>query len=150
MFKGLKNKIREETGSDVSKIGPLLGGASQKPVGFKGRHSRQGSTSSIGSFSVDGARGENSYSPEPCENVADLTQEDLKGLSQKDVKLVEKREDEWKRKLNKLEMEWKRKLDDKEKDWKKQLENKDEEKNLKEKSIEELQKALLLAEGCFP
>ncbi|XP_034231639.1 golgin subfamily A member 1 isoform X1 [Thrips palmi] len=146
MFKGLKNKIREETGSDVSKIGPLLGGASQKSAAFKGRHSRQGSTSSIGSLSVDGIRGETSYSPEPCENVADLTQEDLKGLPQKDVKLVEKREDEWKRKLNKLEMEWKRKLDDKEKDWKKQLETKEEEKNLKDKSIEELQKALLLAE----
>lgn len=146
MFKGLKNKIREETGSDVSRIGPLLGGASQKSAAFKGRHSRQGSTSSIGSLSVDGIRGENSYSPEPSENVADLTQEDLKGLSPKDVKLVEKREEEWKRKLNKLEMEWKRKLDDKEKDWKKQLETRDEEKNIKDKSIEELKKALLLAE----
>lgn len=147
MFKGLKNKIREETGSDVSKISPLVGGSSQKPGAFKGRHSRQGSTSSIGSVSVDGIREENSQSPAPSESGADITQEDLKSLSQKDVKLIEKREEEWKRKLNKLEIEWKRKLEDKEKQWKKQLETKEEEKALKEKSVEELQKSLLLAEG---
>lgn len=146
MFKGLKNKIREETGSDVSKISPLISGTSQKSTTFKGRHSRQGSTSSIGSVSTDGIREENSQSPVSNEHVVDYIQDDLKSLPQKDLKHLEKREEEWKKKLNKLEMEWKRKLEDKEKEWKKQLEAKDEDRLKKERSIAELEKALLLAD----
>lgn len=149
MFKSLKNKIREETGSDLSRIGPLLGGASQKATPFKGSHSRQGSTSSIGSSSIDGFREEDSLSPGINENGADISQDDTKGVPQKDAKIIEKREEEWKKKMNKLETEWKKKLDEKEKEWKNKLESKEEEKLSKEKKIEELQKALFDADGVY-
>lgn len=143
MFKGLKNKIREETGSDVSRI---IGGTPQNKTTFKGRHSRQGSTSSVGSLSIDGIREENSQSPEFIDHSSEINQDDCKSLSQRDVKLIDKREEEWKKRLGKLEIEWKRKLDEKDREWKKQLESKDDEKLLNEKTIEQLQKSLQLAE----
>ena len=144
MFKSLKNKIREETGSDVSRIGPLIGGtgSSQKATSFKGRHSRQGSTSSIGSLSIDGIREERSLSPGYSENGAESHHEDIKTLSPKDNKQIEKRDEEWKGKLNKLEIEWKRKMDEKEKEWKIALELINQEKLSNDKKIGELQKAL--------
>lgn len=143
MFKGLKNKIKEETGSDISKISPLLSNASQK-VAYKGRHSRQGSTSSIGSISVDGIREDNSQSPTPYETPVE---EESRLPPSKDVKLIEKRDEEWKKRLNKLEGEWKKKMEEKEKEWKKILEAKENEKKSSNQSIEELQRALTSAEG---
>jgi len=60
MFKGLKNKIREETGNDVSQISLPVRNVGQS---VKGRHSRQGSSSSLGSFSLDGHHDDSSSPP---------------------------------------------------------------------------------------
>nr|CAD7462790.1 unnamed protein product [Timema tahoe] len=74
MFAGLKNKIKEETGSDPTK----LVSPAQKVVTptNRGRHSRQGSGSSVGSISLDGAREELVSSPTY-----------LKGQNSSDLKL---------------------------------------------------------------
>jgi hypothetical protein len=59
MFTGLKNKIKEETGSDPTKL--ALSSPPQKiTCGStpKGRHSRQGSGSSLGSLSLDDVKEE--------------------------------------------------------------------------------------------
>jgi hypothetical protein len=64
MFASLKNKIKEETGSDPTKL--ALSSPPQKIIhgnGPKGRHSRQGSGSSVGSLSLDGVREELVSSP---------------------------------------------------------------------------------------
>jgi golgin subfamily A protein 1 len=64
MFASLKNKIKEETGSDPTKL--ALSNAPQKIIhgnGPKGHHSRQGSGSSLGSLSLDGVREELVSSP---------------------------------------------------------------------------------------
>lgn len=55
MFAGLKNKIKEETGNDVSLIPAIVNSNQPKLLG-KGRHSRQGSTTSLGSFTIDGTK----------------------------------------------------------------------------------------------
>jgi hypothetical protein len=64
MFTGLKNKIKEETGSDPTKL--ALSSPAQKithGTAPKGRHSRQGSGSSLGSLSLDGVMEELVSSP---------------------------------------------------------------------------------------
>lgn len=64
MFTGLKNKIKEETGSDPTKL--AMSSPPQKIThgsAPKGRHSRQGSGSSLGSLSLDGVREELVLSP---------------------------------------------------------------------------------------
>jgi hypothetical protein len=64
MFASLKNKIKEETGSDPTKL--ALNSPSQNIIhvsGSRGRHSRQGSGSSLGSLSPDGGREELVPSP---------------------------------------------------------------------------------------
>lgn len=64
MFTGLKNKIKEETGSDPTKL--ALSSPPQKIThgsAPKGHHSRQGSGSSLGSLSLDGVREELVSSP---------------------------------------------------------------------------------------
>jgi hypothetical protein len=64
MFASLKNKIKEETGSDPTKL--ALSSPPQKIVhgsGSRGRHSRQGSGSSLGSLSPDGVMEELVPSP---------------------------------------------------------------------------------------
>lgn len=64
MFASLKNKIKEETGSDPTKL--ALSSPPQKinhSNGPKGHHSRQGSGSSLGSLSLDGVREELVSSP---------------------------------------------------------------------------------------
>lgn len=53
MFAGLKNKIKEETGNDVSLIPSIVNSNQPK---LRGRHSRQGSTTSLGSFTIDGTK----------------------------------------------------------------------------------------------
>lgn len=52
MFASLKNKIKEETGSDLAKLAPILSSPPQKSSASY-KHSRRGSGSSIGSLSVD-------------------------------------------------------------------------------------------------
>jgi hypothetical protein len=64
MFASLKNKIKEETGSDPTKL--ALSSPPQKIIhgnGSRGQHSRQGSGSSLGSLSPDGVREELVSSP---------------------------------------------------------------------------------------
>jgi len=64
MFASLKNKIKEETGSDPTKL--ALSSPPQKIIhgsGSRGRHSRQDSGSSLGSLSPDGVREELVSSP---------------------------------------------------------------------------------------
>jgi len=66
MFASLKNKIKEETGSDPTKL--ALSSPPQKinyGSGSRGHHSRQGSGSSLGSLSPDGVREELVSSPTP-------------------------------------------------------------------------------------
>jgi hypothetical protein len=64
MFTGLKNKIREETGNDPTKL--AISTPPQKITHGstpKGRHSRQGSGSSLGSLPPDGVWEELAPSP---------------------------------------------------------------------------------------
>jgi hypothetical protein len=64
MFTGLKNKIKEETGSDPTKL--ALSSPPQKITHGntpKGHHSRQSSGSSLGSLSLDGVKEELVSSP---------------------------------------------------------------------------------------
>ena len=66
MFASLKNKIKEETGSDPTKLAPIMSSPPQKIIhgnGIKGRHSRQGSGSSLGSLSLDGVKEDIASSP---------------------------------------------------------------------------------------
>ncbi|XP_069674177.1 golgin subfamily A member 1-like isoform X2 [Periplaneta americana] len=127
MFASLKNKIKEETGSDPTKL--ALSSPPQKILhgnGPKGRHSRQGSGSSVGSLSLDGVREELTSSPPLLkrQDSLEIKLADGKVLTQKEVKRLEKREDEWRRKLQKLEEEWTKKLEKKEEEWRKQMEEK--------------------------
>jgi len=127
MFVGLKNKIKEETGSDPTKL--ALSSPPQKIIhgsGSRGRHSRQGSGSSLGSISPDGVREELVSSPPLLkrQDSSEIKLADGKVLNQKEMRRLEKREDEWRRKLQKLEEEWTKKLESKEEEWKKQMEEK--------------------------
>ncbi|XP_046412681.1 golgin subfamily A member 1 [Neodiprion fabricii] len=143
MFVSLKNKIREETGSDVSTVVRKAGNV--RNVGT--RHTSQtGSTSSIsGSMvSLDGSREENTVSPTPPiqlkrENSFEYKLSDGMQLSSKDVKRIESREDEWRKrlarreselvkKLEKKDEEWKVRLQEREKEWKKLLDKQEKEK----------------------
>ncbi|XP_023722258.1 golgin subfamily A member 1 isoform X2 [Cryptotermes secundus] len=126
MFTGLKNKIKEETGSDPTKLS--LSSPPQKIThgsAPKGHHSRQGSGSSLGSLSLDGVREELVSSPSVLkQDTSEIKLPDGKVLNQKEVKRLEKREDEWRRKLQKVEEDWTKKLEKKEEEWKKQVEEK--------------------------
>ncbi|XP_046736825.1 golgin subfamily A member 1 isoform X3 [Diprion similis] len=143
MFVSLKNKIREETGSDVSTVVRKAGNV--RNVGT--RHTSQtGSTSSIsGSMvSLDGSREENMVSPTPPiqlkrENSFEYKLSDGMQLSSKDIKRIESREDEWRKrlarreselvkKLEKKDEEWKVRLQEREKEWKKLLDKQEKEK----------------------
>ncbi|KAF5298434.1 hypothetical protein FQR65_LT01213 [Abscondita terminalis] len=92
MFASLKNKIREETGSDISKLtAKITSSTAQRIEALRGR-SQQGSTSSINSLvSSDGNREEN------VENS--------------------KTDEEYKKRLSKLENEFASKLEEKTKEW---------------------------------
>ncbi|XP_067001450.1 golgin subfamily A member 1 [Anabrus simplex] len=135
MFASLKNKIKEETGSDLTKL-PILNSPPQKLTSSvsKGRHSRQGSGSSLGSLSFDGIAEERASSP-----LGASRQDSSEGkvLTPKDIKRLEKLEDEWKKKLQRKDDEWAKKLEKKEEEWRKQLEEKQREWN---RSLEMLEK----------
>ncbi|KAK9709586.1 GRIP domain [Popillia japonica] len=130
MFASLKNKIREETGSDISKFtAKITSTTTQKLESLRGR-SRQGSSSSINSIvSQEGFRDDNHLS----EGV--------------------KTEEEYKKRLFRIEAEFVRKLDDKEREWKeimsdkdRHLQNLEKEKDEAYKQIKNLKELLKNAE----
>ncbi|OXU23753.1 hypothetical protein TSAR_013185 [Trichomalopsis sarcophagae] len=143
MFANLKNKIKEEIGSDVSAVVRNAGTVR----GLNSRHlSQTGSTSSVSGsqISLDESREENTGSPTSSlrlkrENSFDLKLGDGTPLSAKDIKRLESREDEWRRRLQKKEAELLKRMEKKEeehrikmlereKEWKKVLEKHEKEK----------------------
>ncbi|XP_043275859.1 golgin subfamily A member 1 isoform X3 [Venturia canescens] len=156
MFASLKNKIREEIGSDVSTVvrnaGTVRGINSKNPF-------QLGSTSSIGGsqLSLDDSREENAASPTlpiplKRENSFELKLSDGTQLSAKDLKRLENREDEWRKRLAKKEAEllkkcekkdeeWKVRLAEKEKEWKKLMEKQEKEKAKLEEEWEKAEDA---------
>lgn len=115
MFASLKNKIREETGNDISKLTQkITSSTAQRIDSLRGR-STHGSTSSINSLvSSDGVKEDGSY--------------DLKS------------EDELKRKISRQEIDFAKKLDEKEREWKASLAEKDRRLQNLERDNEELNK----------
>ncbi|XP_012232411.1 golgin subfamily A member 1 [Linepithema humile] len=153
MFATLKNKIREEIGSDVSTVVKNAGNIRA----INSRHvSQTGSTSSISGsqVSLDGFR-EDTASPLPQlspkrENSFELKLNDGMQLSAKDIKRFESREDEWRKRLakkeaemlkqmEKKEEEWKIKLFEKEKEWKKVVEKQEKEKRKLEEEMKKIE-----------
>ncbi|XP_076160995.1 uncharacterized protein LOC143143532 isoform X2 [Ptiloglossa arizonensis] len=151
MFATLKNKIREEIGSDVSTVVRNAGNVR----GINSRHmSQTGSTSSISGsqISLDGSREENAASPSPPislkrDSSFDLKLSDGMQLSAKDIKRFENREEEWRKRLakkeaellkrmEKKEEEWKVRLSEREKEWKKVIEKQEKEKNKLEEELQ--------------
>lgn len=130
MFASLKNKIREETGNDITKLTQKITSSTvQRIDSLRGKH---GSTSSVNSIvSSDGIREEGNF-----EN----------GKADEDVK----------RKLSRIEAEFAKKLDDKEREWKeilsekdKQLQKLESEKEEAYKQISYLKDSLRNAEGIL-
>lgn len=128
MFASLKNKIREETGNDLSKLtAKLTSSTVQKIESLRGR-SHQGSTSSINSIvSSEGFRDDGPIEPE-----------------------------EFRKRLYKLELDFSRKLEQKDQEWRdivrdkdRQLQNLEREKDEAYKQISNLKESLKGAEGKF-
>ncbi|XP_054014489.1 golgin subfamily A member 1 [Hylaeus anthracinus] len=152
MFATLKNKIREETGSDVSTVVRNAGNVR----GINSKHmSQAGSMNSItgSQISLDGSREENTTSPSPPislkrdSSTFDLKLSDGMQLSAKDIKRFENREEEWRKRLakkeaelmkrmEKKEEEWKVRLYEREKEWKKVVEKQEKEKNKLEEELQ--------------
>ncbi|XP_066596386.1 golgin subfamily A member 1-like [Prorops nasuta] len=163
MFASLKNKIREEIGSDVSTVVKNAGNIR----GLNSKYTSQtGSTSSISGsqISLDGSRDDNAASPSPPaslrrENSFELKLNNGMQLSTKEVKRLESREDEWRKRLAKRENEfikrldkkdeeWKVRMLEKEKEWKKVVEKQEKEKTKLEdevKKVEDTRRSLELA-----
>jgi len=90
--------------------------------GSRGRHSRQGSGSNLGSLSPDGVREKLVLSPTLLkrQDSSEVKLADGRVLNQKEMRRLERHEDEWRqKKLRKLEEEWTKKLENKEEEWKK-------------------------------
>lgn len=116
-----------------------------------------GSTSSISGsqISLDETREENTASPLPPvvprrENSFELKLTDGMQLSAKDIKRLENREEEWKKRLlkkeaeilkrmEKKEEEWKVRLFEKEKEWKKVVEKQEKEKQRLQEEIKKIE-----------
>ncbi|GLH10676.1 Golgin subfamily A member 1 [Gryllus bimaculatus] len=163
MFASLKNKIKEETGSDLTNL-PILGNQTLKLGSgrFRGKHSRQGSGSSIGSISLESVTDEHPSSPLSLskQDVSDVKFEEGKVLTAKEIKRLEKREDEWRKILQKKEDDWakkmerkeeefKKRLDDQQKEWKRSLELLEKEKNVLEDEKREVVKQKLNLEDAL-
>ncbi|KAJ8968587.1 hypothetical protein NQ314_002253 [Rhamnusium bicolor] len=105
MFASLKNKIREETGSDLSKLtAKITSSTVQKIDSLRGK-SHQGSTSSLNSIvSSDGFREDGPIEPE-----------------------------EFRKKLSKIESEFARKLEQREQEWREIVNEKDRQLQILEK-----------------
>ncbi|XP_011146317.1 golgin subfamily A member 1 isoform X2 [Harpegnathos saltator] len=143
MFATLKNKIREEIGSDVSTV--VRNAGSIRAINSK----------HVSQVSLDGSREENAASPSPPislrrENSFELKLNDGMQLSAKDIKRFENREDEWRKRLakkeaemlkrmEKKEEEWKVKFLEKEKEWKKIVERQEKEKRKLEEEIRKIE-----------
>ena len=126
MFASLKNKIREETGSDLSKLtAKITSSTVQRIDSLRGR-SHQGSSSSINSIvSSDGVKEDGTIEPE-----------------------------ELKKRLLKIEAEFVKKLDQKELEWReilaekdKRLQSLEKEKDEALKQVHVLRETLKNAEG---
>ncbi|XP_034934379.1 golgin subfamily A member 1 [Chelonus insularis] len=144
MFASLKNKIREEIGSDVAAV--VRNAGSVRSINSK-HLSQTGSSSSISGsqLSLDESQESNIINASPTinlkrENSFEFRLSDGNQLSAKDIKRLENREDEWRKKLVKKEAEFQKKLDkkdeewrirlyEKEKEWKKILEKQEKEKS---------------------
>ncbi|KAJ8679471.1 hypothetical protein QAD02_015258 [Eretmocerus hayati] len=139
MFANLKNKIKEEIGSDVSTLV-----RSVDSVRALNRHLSQ-STIGGSQISLDDPHEDGASSPvQPPsrpkrENSFDLKLADGTPLSAKDVKKLENREDEWRRRLQKREAELLKRMEkkeeehrirmlEKEKEWKKIVDKHEKEK----------------------
>lgn len=128
MFASLKNKIREETGNDLSKLtAKITSSTVQKIESLRGR-SHQGSTSSLNSIvSSEGFREDGPIEPE-----------------------------EFRKRMSKVEADFARKLEQKEHDWReivkekdKQIQNLGKEKDEAYKQISNLKEALKKADGLY-
>uniref|UniRef100_A0A0A9VSN2 Golgin subfamily A member 1 n=2 Tax=Lygus hesperus TaxID=30085 RepID=A0A0A9VSN2_LYGHE len=104
MFNSMKNQFREKTGKDLPKFTPQKGGLS--------RQSRQGSESSVCSLVLDPQQP--SVSPSMAQDLHQLKLPDGKILTNKDVNLLTKKEDEWRQRLEKKETEWQKKMEKRE------------------------------------
>lgn len=116
-----------------------------------------GSTSSISGsqVSLDETREDNAASPTPPvlpkrENSFELKLTDGMQLSAKDIKRLESREEEWRKRLmkkeaeilkrmEKKEEEWKVRLFEKEKEWKKVVEKQEKEKQRLQEEIKKIE-----------
>lgn len=131
MFANLKNKIREETGSDLAKLtSKITNSTVLRQDTNRERHSHRGSTSSINSLvSTDGIK-------------EDTVLNDFKS------------DEEHKKYIEKLETDYVKKLEDKENEWREKLQQ--QEKQIAQLEIEkenvvkinlELNEQLSVAEG---
>ncbi|KAM0726424.1 Golgin subfamily A member 1 [Formica fusca] len=149
MFATLKNKIREEIGSDVSTV--IRNAGSIRAINSK-HVSQTGSTSSVSGsqVSLDGLREENTSPLPSVSSKGENSLNDGIQLSTKDIKKCENKEDEWKKRLakkeaeilkrmEKQEEEWKVRLFEKEKEWKKIIEKQEKEKRRLEEEIKKIE-----------
>lgn len=149
MFATLKNKIREEIGSDVSTV--IRNAGSIRAINSK-HVSQTGSTSSVSGsqVSLDGLREENTSPLPSVSSKGENSLNDGIQLSTKDIKKCESKEDEWKKRLakkeaeilkrmEKQEEEWKVRLFEKEKEWKKIIEKQEKEKRRLEEEIKKIE-----------
>ncbi|KAL2719059.1 golgin subfamily A member 1 [Vespula squamosa] len=149
MFAGLKNKIREEIGSDVSTV--VRNATNIRSI--SSRHiSQTGSTSSISESqtSLDGSREEHvasSSSPISMKQENNFALKLNDSIHLKDIKNLENQEEEWQKlitkkeielqkKIDKINEEWKIKFSEKEKEWKKIVEKQEKEKIKLEKELQ--------------
>ncbi|KAK6618916.1 hypothetical protein RUM44_003297 [Polyplax serrata] len=147
MFWHLKNRIKEETGNDVDLMPSIVNSNQPKPN--KEKHSNQGSTTSLESFTIDSSMDDGSS--------LDMKLADGKILTPKQFKKLESKEDEWRRKLQKKEEElaarlkkadetWKKQFDDLEREMRNELEKKETEKKSLESERYSLQAKILKLE----
>uniref|UniRef100_A0A069DYW2 Putative golgin subfamily protein a member n=1 Tax=Panstrongylus megistus TaxID=65343 RepID=A0A069DYW2_9HEMI len=155
MFNSMKNQFREKTGKDLPKFTPQKGGLS--------RQSRQGSESSICSLVLDNTHQQSQSQsqsstaaviPVTTQDVHPLKLSDGKVLSNKEINILAKKEEEWRHRLEKKEAELNKKLEKRESDLLQELALKSEEWRKKEheltqdllKQTNEVKAAIKLAE----
>lgn len=143
MFASLKNKIREETGSDLSKLtAKITSSTVQKIDNLRGR-SHQGSTSSLNSIVSSGEYQESKRTFKTERTLPDGFREE--GPIEPE---------EFRRRMGKIELDFARKLEQKEHEWRELVKDKDKrlqsfekEKDEAYRQISKLKDALKNAEG---
>uniref|UniRef100_T1HRG0 GRIP domain-containing protein n=1 Tax=Rhodnius prolixus TaxID=13249 RepID=T1HRG0_RHOPR len=152
MFNSMKNQFREKTGKDLPKFTPQKGGLS--------RQSRQGSESSVCSLVLDNPQQQSQTQstvaiiPVTSQDVQPMKLTDGKVLSNKEVNILTKKEEEWRHRLEKKEAELNKKWEKKESDLLKELALRSEEWRKREQELtqdlltqtNEVKAALKLAE----